>query len=169
MYCCACGYIVDCVVKDVSDIVTSVSLRRLANLYLEKQKFSLTLCWSRFVFTNLACRSSSVSLSFLRLSRSLLFLSLFLSCFIILNITCHNCLVVLLIKALLFIIHVLSFMLPGTEVYFIIHYLYVRRSDVLLSIVFYRSSPVNCMWHFNDIPSTTDQCGASLTNIFGPV
>ena len=129
-------HMVDHVVMDVSDFVASAS-PCLANLYQKKQKSSLTLFVLNKFCVYQPCLSFFSSFPFSPKCISLSYpYKSFLSCFIILNNTYHNCLVVLLIKhpiiAILFYYSCFEHRSIKTLVNrhhrFIIHHLYTRCS-----------------------------------------
>ena len=129
------------------------------------------------MYTNLACCSSSVSLSLLYLSRSLLLLSLF--CLLSLSWTLlamvpswHSEYSPLSFTCSVLVYRILSFT--------------IHTRDIPLSIVLYRLPPVDYTQRTivhrillftartRDVPSTTDQCGVRsgspqlTTNIASP-
>ena len=154
-----------------------------------KTKIQLYLVFS-FVYTNLACRSSSVSLSLLCLPRSLLLsLSyLFSSSWTLLAMVSpswHSEYSSLSFKCFILVHRNLSFTIrmrdvPMTyplTVHRILSFTTICTRDVPLSIVLYRLPPVDYTRrsndvplyfiihhpdtrHSNSVPSTTNQCGA---------
>ena len=159
----------------MSDVVASL---RLFNLYQEKQKFSLTLCYSSCV--QQSCFSAILH-QFPFLSQVFTLsppYKSFLSCFIVLNISHGN-----FDKERyhsLFAFYRLSFRHRIIKMLvhhiFAVHHPCVQHSnDIPLLIVFYCSpgnvpTTYHCISYFivhhpymrrsNGVPSTTDQCGA---------